>query len=333
MRGVIGAMRGLNYAGLKYAVAAAVWICPAASWAQDFPSKPVRYIIPFDPGSSPDVVGRVLADRLAQLWGQAVVVENKVGAAGVIAASFVAKAPPDGYTLLQANIAPNAIAVSLYANVPYDQLRDFAPITRIGMTPNIITVHPSTPFKSIQQFIAHAKANPGQLSYSAALVGTSPQLSMELLKLQAQFQVVHIPYRNAAQGITDTIAGQVPVNISNVPAIIGPVQTGRLRALAVTSAQRISQLPDVPTMQEAGVPGFEVNSWYGVAAPAGTPVPVLDKLNADITSVLRMPEVRQRLTELVMPPSPTSREEFAQFIRAEVARWAQVIKDAGIPQQ
>jgi len=328
MRGVIGARRGLNYA-----IAAAIWICPVASWAQNYPSKPIRYVIPFDPGTSPDVVGRILAERLTRLWGQQVVVENRVGAAGTLGSAFVARAPPDGYTLLQANIAPNAIAVSLYAKVPYDQLRDFAPITRIGMTPNIIVVHPSVPFKSIKQFIAYAKAHPGQLSYSSAIAGTSPQLSMELLKLQVKFDIVHIPYRIAAQGVTDTIGGQVPVNVSNFPAIVGPVQTGRLRALAVTSAQRAALLPDVPTMQESGVPGFEVNSWYGVAAPAGTPVPLLDKLNADITSVLRMPEIQQRLNDLVMPPSPTSREEFDQFIRAEIARWAQVIRDAGIPKQ
>jgi tripartite-type tricarboxylate transporter receptor subunit TctC len=328
MRGVIGARRGVNFV-----IAAAFWICPAASLAQNYPSKPVRYVITFDAGTSPDVVGRILADRLTRLWGQQVVVDNRVGAAGTIGTAFVAKAPPDGYTLLQANIAPNAIAVSLYAKVPYDQLRDFAPITRIGMTPNIITVHPSVPFKSIQQLIAYARARPGELSYSSALVGTSPQLSMELLKLQMKLDVVHIPYRNAAQGLTDTIGGQIPVNISNFPATIGPVQTGRLRALAVTSAQRALQLPDVPTLQESGVPGFEVNSWYGVAAPAGTPVPLLDKLNADITSVLRMPEIQQRLNEMVIPPAPTTLEEFDQFIRAEVARWAQVIKDAGIPQQ
>jgi tripartite-type tricarboxylate transporter receptor subunit TctC len=307
MRGAIGAWRGLSYA-----IAAAVWICPAPSWAQTYPSKPVRWVIPFDAGTSPDVVGRVLTERLSRLWGQQVVVENRVGAAGVLGSAFVAKSPPDGYTLLQANIAPNAISVSLHAKVPYDQLRDFAPITRIGMTPNIITVHPSVPFKSIQQFIAYAKARPGELSYSAGLVGTSPQLSMELLKLQVKFDVVHIPYRIAAQGVTDTIAGQIPINVSNVPAIIGPVQAGRLRALAVTSAQRVSLLPDVPTMQESGVPGFEVNSWYGVAAPAGTPAPLLDKLNADIASVLRSPEIQQRLTEMVIPPPPTSRTEFDQ---------------------
>ena len=156
---------------------------------------------------------------------------------------------------------------------------------------------------------------------------------MELFKLRLNLDIVHIPYRIAAQGITDTIAGQVPANISNLPAIMGPVQSGRLRALAVTSAQRVSQLPDVPTMQESGVPDFEVNSWYGVAAPSGTPVALLDKLNADITTVLRMPDVAQRMNELVMPPAPTSREGFDQFIRAEISRWAQVIKDAGIPKQ
>jgi tripartite-type tricarboxylate transporter receptor subunit TctC len=319
--------------GLNYVIAVLVWTCPAASWAQNFPAKSVRYVIPFDPGASPDVVGRIIADRLTRLWGQQVVVENRVGAAGTLGSAFVAKSPPDGYTLLQANIASNAIAVSLYAKVPYDQLRDFAPITRIGMTPNIITVHPSTPFKSIKQLIAYAKARPAELSYSAAVAGTSPHLTMELLKLQMNFDIVHIPYRIGTQAVTDTIGGQIPINISNGPLAIGHVQTGRLRALAVTSAQRVSLLPDVPTMQESGVPGFEVNSWYGVVAPAGAPVPVLDKLNADITSVLRIPEIQQRLNELVVPPAPTSRDEFDQFIRAEIARWAKVIKDARIPKQ
>src|SRR5436190_5180874 len=196
MPGAIKAWRSLSCAS-----AAALCLCAAPVWAQTYPSKPVRWVIPFDAGTSPDVVGRILSERLTRLWSQQVIVENRVGAAGVLGSAFVAKAPPDGYTLLQANIAPNAIAVSLYAKVPYDQLRDFAPITRIGMTPNIITVHPSVPFKSIQQFIAYAKAHPGELSYSSAIVGTSPQLTMELLKLQLKFNVVHIPYRIAAQGV------------------------------------------------------------------------------------------------------------------------------------
>ena len=336
MRCMIEARRGVIFS-----MATVLWLCPVASWAQTaatgsaqgFPSKYVRYIVPFGAGASPDIVGRFLADRFTRLWGQQVIVENRVGAAGVLGTAFVAKSPPDGYTLVQCNIASSAIAVSLFAKMPYDQLRDLAPVTRIGTTPNILTAHPSVPIRSIKEFIAYAKAHPGKLSYSAGLVGVSPQLSMELLQLIAKIDVVHIPYKIAAQALTDTIGGQVPFNVSNFPATVAPVQSGRLRALAVTSANRAAQLPAVPTIQEAGFPGYDVQSWYGVCAPAGTPTAVLDKLHADINTVLRMPDVQQRLNELVMGGAPTSREEFEQFIRAEIARWAQVIKDAGIPQQ
>jgi tripartite-type tricarboxylate transporter receptor subunit TctC len=330
MRCVIEARRGAIVAA-----AAAICMCPVApsSWAQNFPAKPVRYVVPFGAGASPDIVGRLLADRFTKLWGQQVFVDNRVGAAGVLGTAYVAKAPPDGHTLIQCNIASSGIAVSLYAKMPYDQVRDIAPVTRIGMTPNIITIHPSMPVRTMKQLIAYARANPNKLSYSSGLVGTSPQLSMELIKLKTKTDIVNIPYKIGAQGITDTIAGQVPVNISNFPATVAPVQTGRLRPLAVTSATRAGQAPDVPTVQEAGIPGYEVNSWYGVCAPAGTPMALLDKLNADINSVLRMPDIRQRLDELMMGGPQTSREEFDQFIRAEIAKWAQVIKDAGIPQQ
>jgi len=317
---------------LMHSVAATAWMCAAASWAQEFPVKPVRYVVPFPAGTSNDIVGRLLTDRLTRLWGQQVIVDNRVGASGTIGAAFVAKSPPDGYTLLHCNIAPNAISLSMLEKVPYEH-RDFAPITRIGMPPNIITVHPSTPFKSIKDLVAYAKSNPGKLSYTSGLVGTSPHLAMEWLKLRMKFDIVNIPYRNAAQGTSDVIAGQLPINITNFPFAIAPVQNRQLRALAVGSAKRQPLLPDVPTIQESGVPNFEVNSWYGVCAPAGTPVALLDKLNADIVSVLRMPEIEQRLTQLGMPPAPTSREEFDQFMRAEIARWAQVIKDARIPKQ
>jgi tripartite-type tricarboxylate transporter receptor subunit TctC len=328
MRYVIEAHRGVIFS-----IATAVWICPLASWAQSFPSKSVRYVVPFGAGSSPDIVGRLLADRFTRLWGQQVIVDNRVGVAGVLGTAFVAKSPPDGHTLVQCNIASSAIAVSLYAKMPYDQLRDVTPVTRIGMTPNIITAHPSVPIKSVKEMIAFAKANPGTLSYSSGLAGTSPQLSMELIKLTAKIDVVNIPYKIGAQGITDTIGGQVPINISNFPAIVSPIQSGRLRGLAITSATRASQLPSIPTVQEAGFPGYDVQSWQGVCAPGGMPAPVLDKLHTDINAVLRMPDVQQRLHELVMGGAPTSREEFEQFIRAEISRWAQVIKDAGIPQQ
>jgi tripartite-type tricarboxylate transporter receptor subunit TctC len=325
-------MRG-QWQALCGAVAAAAAIHAGDSWAQTYPGKPVRYVIPFDAGSSPDIVGRTITDRLSRLWGQQVVVENRVGAAGTLGSAYVAKAAPDGYTLLQANIASNAIAVSLYAKVPYDQLRDFAPITRIGMTPNVIMVHPSTPFRTVRQMVDYAKANPGKLSYSASLPGTSPHLTIELLKLQLKFDVVYIPYKLGAQAVTDTIGGQVPINISNAPLSTAPVQSGRLRALAVTSAQRLALLPDVPTMQESGVSNFEVTSWYGLMAPAATPAAILDKINADMHTALRAPEVEKRMLEVSMPPAPTTRQEFDQFVRSEVARWGRVIKEAGIPQQ
>jgi tripartite-type tricarboxylate transporter receptor subunit TctC len=317
---------------LMRAIAAAAWMCAAASWAQDFPVKPVRYVVPFPAGTGNDIVGRVIADRLTQLWGQQVIVDNRGGASGSIGAAFVAKAPPDGYTLLHCNIAPNAISLSMIENMPYEH-RDFAPITRIGMPPNVILVHPSVPFKTIKELVAYAKSNPGKLSYAASTVGTSPHLTMEWLKLRLKFDIVHIPYKSAAQATSDVMAGQLPVNITNMPFVIAPIQSGRLRALAVASAKRQALLPDVPTMQESGVPDFEVNSWYGVCAPAGVPAVLLDKLNADLHAVMRNPDVEKRLTDLGMPPAPTSRDEFDRFMRAEIARWAQVIKDARIPKQ
>jgi len=321
-------------------ITAASLACPAVCWAQTppvagptFPTKPVRYIVPFGPGGSPDLVARLLAERLTHLWGQQVLVENRPGVAGMLGTAFVAKSPPDGHTLLQCNIASSAIGMSLFSKPPYDQVRDIAAVTRIGMTPNIVTVHPSMPVKTMQGFVTYARRNPGKLSYASGQVGTSPQLSMELIKLMAKIDVVNIPYKIGAQGITDNIAGQVPVGISNFPASVAPVQSGRLRALAITTAMRVSQAPSIPTMQESGFPDFDVSSWQGVCAPAGTPAALLDKLNSDVNSVLRIPELHQRYDELVMIGPQTTRDEFDQFIRAEIARWARVIKEAGIPQQ
>jgi tripartite-type tricarboxylate transporter receptor subunit TctC len=298
-----------------------------------FPTKPVRYVVPFGAGGSPDIVARLIADRLTHLWGQQVIVDNRAGVAGVMGTAFVAKSPPDGHTLVQCNVASSGIGVSLFTKMPYDQLRDIAAVTRIGLTPNIITVHPSVPFRTLKEFVAYARRYPGKLSYSSGQVGTSPQLSMELIKLIAKIDVVNIPYKIGAQGITDNIAGQVPVGISNFPASVAPVQSGRLRPLAVTSASRVAQLPDVPTVQESGFPGYEVNSWQGVCAPAATPAALLDKLNNDINSVLRIPEIQHRLEELVMVGPQTTRAEFDQFIRGEIERWAKVINDAHIPRQ
>ena len=316
-------------------LAAGLCASPVASWSQTtpgWPTKPVRYVVPFGPGGSPDIVARILADRWTKLWGQQVIVENRAGVAGMLGTAFVAKSPPDGHTLVQCNVASSGIGMSLFAKPPYDQLRDIAPVTRIGLTPNIITVHPSLPVKSMKELVAYARRNPGKLSYSSGQVGTSPQLSMELVKLVTKIDMVNIPYKIGSQGITDNIAGQVPVGISNFPASVAPVQSGRLRPLAITTSARVSQLPDVPTLQETGIP-VDVSSWQGVCAPAGTPAALLDKLNADINGVLRIPEIQARMEELVMVGPQTTREEFDQFIRAEVARWAKVIRDAKIPQQ
>jgi tripartite-type tricarboxylate transporter receptor subunit TctC len=305
-------------------------MCPAVSYAQDYPSKPVRYVIPFAAGSGNDIVGRLLTDRLTRLWGQQVIVDNRVGASGSIGAAYVAKAPADGYTLLHCNIAPNAISLSMIKNIPYKH-EDFAPISRIGQPTNVFLVHPSTPFKSIKQLVTYARANPGKLSYASSTVGTSPQLTMEWFKLVEKIDIVNINYKNSAQGTGDVIAGQIPINITNAPFVVPHIQQGRLRALAVSSAERQALLPDVPTMIESGIPNFVVNSWYGVCAPAGTPEPILNKINADLRKILQIPELAQRLTDLGMPPTPTTRAEFDKFIRSQIAHWAQVIKDAKIP--
>ncbi len=315
------------------AVAQSYGWCAGISFAQVYPSKPVRYIVPFPAGASPDIVGRLLADRLSRLWGQQVVVDNRSGAGGTVGAGIAARAAPDGYTLFQCNIASNAIAASLYAKLPYDAQRDFEPITRIGTTASVLIVHPAMAAATVAEFIAHAKANPGKLSYGSSAAGTSPHLAMELLKTLARIDVVHIAYKGAPQALADLIGGQIPVSISNIPAFLPPIQSGRARALAVTSLKRASQLPSVPTMDESGQKGYEVTSWYGVCAPTGTPAPVLGKLHADLTKVLLAPDVQQRMIELVIDPAPTSREDFSAFIRAETKRWAQVVKDAGLAQQ
>jgi len=301
--------------------------------AQGYPVKPVRYVVPFPAGASPDLIARLITERLSRTWGQQVIVDNRPGAGGTLGAAFAAKSPADGYTLFQCNIASSAIAESLYAKLPYDQQRDFAPLSLIGTSASILVVHPSLPVRSVKEFIAYAKANPGKLSYGTSATGTSPQLAMELLKLEAKFEIVHIAYKGAPQALTDVIGGQIPVTVQTAPAVLPSILAGRVRALAVTSKKRVSQLPSVPTLDETAFPGLEVNTWYGLCAPANTPVPILDKVHADLTALLRVPEIQQRFKDMVIEVAPISRDEFAQFIRSESTRWARVIKAAGIPLQ
>ncbi|HET7157854.1 MAG TPA: tripartite tricarboxylate transporter substrate binding protein, partial [Burkholderiales bacterium] len=310
-----------------------VWLLPAPCRAQSYPAKPVRYVVPFPAGASPDIIARLITDRFSRMWGQQVLVDNRSGAGGTVGAAFAAKAPADGYTLFQCNIASSAIAESLYAKMPYDHQRDFAPISRIGLTASVLVVHPSLPVRSVKEFIAYARAHPGKLSYGTSAAGTSPQLVMELLKLTAKIDVVHIAYKGAPQALIDTIGGQIPASMQTAPGVLSAIQAQRVRALAVTSIKRITQLPEVPTMNETALPGFEVNSWYGLCAPIATPAPILDKIHTDFTAVLRTPEIQQRLKDQVVEVAPTSPQEFAQFIRAEATRWARVIKAANIPQE
>lgn len=301
--------------------------------AADYPAKPVRYIVPFPAAGSPDIIARQITERLSKLWGQQVVVDNRAGAGGTMGAAIAAKAPADGYTLFQCNIASSAIAESLYAKMPYDHQRDFAPISLIGKTPNVLVVHPSLPAQTAKEFIAHAKANPGKLSYGTSAAGSSQQLAMEYFKLAAKIDVVQIAYKGAPQALTDVIGGQIPVSVQSAPGVLTAIQSARVRALAVMSLTRLPQLPAVPTVHESALPGFDSSSWYGLCAPTGTPSPILDKVHADLTAVLRMPEIQQRFKDLIVEVAPTSRDAFAHFIRAETARWARVIKDAGIAQQ
>jgi tripartite-type tricarboxylate transporter receptor subunit TctC len=315
-------------------IAFAAATCVAvATHAQSYPVKPVRYVVPFATGDGPDLVARLVGDRLTKAWGQQVSVENRTGAGGTIGAAFVAKSPADGYTLLICNIASNAIAHSIYTKLSYDILNDFAMVSRLALTANVVVVHPSMPIRSIPQYVAMAKANPGKLTYGTGGVGTSPHLSMELFRLKTGINILLVPYKGAAPAAIDLMGGQIPSMMANLPSILVHILAGKARPLAVTSEKRAAPLPDVPTMIESGIPGYVVTPWYGVCAPAGTPAPVLDKLNTDIVRTLQAADVRQRLADLVIEPAPTSREEFTAFVRSEVERWEKVVKDAGIPRQ
>lgn len=315
-------------------VLCALALCFAATTAaQTYPTKPIRYIVPFPAAASPDIVARLVTEKLSRMWNQQIVVDNRSGAGGTLGAAFAAKAPADGYTLFQCNSASSAIAEALYAKLPYDHQRDFAPILLLGKTANVLVVHPSVPARTMKEFIAFAKTVPGKLSYGSSAAGTSQHLTMELLKLTFKFDVVHVAYKGAPQALSDVIGGQIPTSFQSAPGVISTVQAGRVRALGVTSLKRVAQLPEVPTLHESLQPNFEVTSWYGLCAPSGTPNAVLEKIHADVTTVLRMPDIQQRFTELVLETAPTSRESYAQFIKTEAARWTRVVKEAGIALQ
>lgn len=304
-------------------------VSAGAALSQQYPTKPIRHIVGFPPGGSTDLVARLVASKLTEALGQQVVVDNRAGAGGSIAATIVATAAPDGYTLYHAGITM-AINPALRKNLPYDTLKDFAPITLLVKMPTVLLVHPSLPAKSIADFVAYAKAAPGKMSYGSSGAGAAPHLAMELFKKQTGINVVHIPYKGSAPAITDLMGGQISVMFDNLPATLPQIRSGKVRALAVGTTRRSPQLPEVPTISETVLPGFEVPVWYGMFTQAAVPRPIVDKLNATVVKILGMPDVQRRLAEIGVDPAPMTSAEFGAFLKSETVKWAAAVKDAGM---
>jgi tripartite-type tricarboxylate transporter receptor subunit TctC len=318
-----------SHFGRLAAVAAAALFSVGAA-AQTYPTKPIRMIVGFAPGGGTDVVARVISQKLSEWYGQQVIVENRAGATGTIGADVVAKSAPDGYTLIMGHVNSHAIAPSMFKKLPYDALRDFAPVAYVGYVPNVLVVHPSVPAKSMKELIALAKAKPGGLNYASSGTGSTQHLAGEMFKQLAGVDIVHVPYKGSGQAIGDLLAGTVTMNFDTMPPVIDHIKGGRLRALAISTPRRLGQLPDVPTFVEEGMSGFDVTNWYGVMAPAGTPREIVTKLNADINKAMQVPEVRARLEQVGTQLREGSAADFEAFQKAEVAKYAKLVKDAGI---
>ncbi len=313
-------------------VVAGLAILAAGNVAQSsFPEKPLRYIVPFPPGGSTDIVARIIAAALTEGLREQVVIDNRGGAGGTLGAAVAAHAEADGYTVFACNIASLAVSPALYRNPGYDADTAFSPIGLIGSNPNTLVVHPSLAAKSVAEFIALAKAQPGKLNYASAGVGTSPQLTMELFKAQAGINIVHVAYKGAGPAVVDLLGGHVRAMFATVPSIIGAVRAGSLRALAVSSKQRARDLPDVPTLIESGMPNFEVISWQGLCTPAGVPQSVLKRLQTALNDAMAMSETNKQLAAQGVEATPLIGEKYGAFIRSERAKWAKVVKDLKIP--
>jgi tripartite-type tricarboxylate transporter receptor subunit TctC len=299
----------------------------------EFPIRPVRYIAASAPGGASDIIARTIGPALSEGLGVQVVVDNRPGAGNTVGAELAARAVADGHTIFGCNIASLAVSPALYRNPGYDAERDFAPIGLIASNPNVLTVHPSLPVATVAQFIALTKAHPGKLNYASAGVGTSPQLSMELFRMEARINIVHIPYKGVGPALVDLIGGRVEAMFSTVPSVLAAVRRGNVRALGVTSKQRDPDLPKVPTIAESGMPDFEVISWQGLCSPAGVPQPVLARIQAALSAALALPDIRKVLVAQGFQLHVMPAEKFATFIRTERTKWAKVVKDIGIKPQ
>jgi len=320
----------MNAKTVTIALVAAVPAFATPVAAQEYPAKPVRVLVGFAPGGGIDSSARAFAPALGAALGKPVIVENRPGAGSNIAAEIAAKAAPDGYTLLLGSIASLAINPSLYGKLPFDPARDFAPIAQTGTMSNIIVVHPVVPAKTLKEFVALAKRSPGQITYATPGAGSSAHLSGELLKKVAGIDIVAVPYKGGGQAVVDSLAGHVPVFFASVPVVITHVAAGRLKAIAVTTGKRAAAMPDVPTVAEAGYPGCQIDNWYGLVAPAGTPRAVIDRLNREVTVVLLTQDVVTRIRELGHDTATSTPEQFGALIRSENAKWAKVVKEVGV---
>ncbi len=298
--------------------------------AQTYPAKVVRVIVPFPPSGGSDVIARIFAPALGEALGQQVLIDNRAGANGNVGTEIVARSATDGYTLLFNGSGTLAINPSLYGNLPYDSIRDFAPVSLVVLQPHVLVVHPSIPAKSVKELIALARSAPGTLNFASSGSGSLAHLGGEMFKTMAQVDIVHVPYKGAAPSLVDLIVGEVHLIFSSSPSVMPHVKANRLRALAVTTVQRVAAMPGLPTVTEAGLPGFVVTGWYGLLAPAGTPAPVIAKLNAELVSTLKQADVRQKLAGLGLDVETSTPQGFADFIRAEIAKYAKVVRLAKI---
>jgi len=313
----------------RLALAALMIAFPGLVSAQPYPSKPVKIIVAFTPGSATDIIARVVADQFSKSMGQAFIVENKPGAGGSVGTASVKDAPADGYTLVAAGSGPFGINPAIFAKLPYDPLRDFELIGNIVLTPQTLVVGAQTPFKTVKDLVAAAKAHPGEVAYASLGNGSTSHLTMEAFQSAAGVKMNHIPFKGSSDAQTQIIGGSVPVMSDTVPGVLAQVKAGKLRAIGVAIPKRSPFLPDVPTVAEQGYPGFESVGWIGLAAPAKTPKPILDKLNAEIRKMLQDPAVKEKLAQLAFEPVGDSREQFAAFVKSEIAKWSKVARDSG----
>lgn len=311
-------------------LAGVVLACTAAGiWAQSYPAKPIRIIVPFPAAGTADIMARVVGQKMTEAWSQQVVIDNRSGAGGNIAAEVAAKSAPDGYTLFLCVVGTHAIHQTLYSKLPFDPIKDFAPVAYIAGVPNVVVVHSSIPVKSVKELIAFIKLRPGKINFGSSGIGTSVHMSGEMLKVMAGLDMTHIAYKGNPQAVTDLLAGQIELMITNMPSVIPYIQNGRLRALAVTGAARSPALPQLPTMKEAGLPNYESSAWFGLAGPAAVPHDIVSKLNAEVVRIVGLEDVQRNLASQGADPLIMTPGEFGAFMKAETAKWAKIVKASG----